>query len=112
MRVDIFPDFTDPFRHFLIKNNVFVTVIGMLLAVEVRNIAVSFTKNLINPIYDIDIGNNGKKNLSPIFDSDFQILGMTFKLGQVLKDSIHFIIMIVISIILAYYTREMTKTGI
>ena len=110
--LDLFPDFTDSFRQFLIKNNVFVTVVGMLVGSELRTLVLSVTNNLIDPIFNIDLNNNGKDDLKCLFNSESKVLGMTFKYGKVLKDLLHFIIMIIIAFIIAYYTRQVTKTGI
>ena len=110
--LDLFPDFTDSFRQFLIKNNVFVTVVGMLVGAELRTLVLSVTNNLIDPIFNVDLNNDGKDDLKCLFDSEGKLFGMTFKYGRVIKDLLHFIIMIIIAFIIASYTRQITKEGI
>ena len=110
--IDIFPKFTDHFRKFLIQNKVFVTIVGMLIGAEMRTLVLSFTTNLIDPLFDIDLNNDQKKDFQCLFDSEMTFYGVKLKYGKVIKDVVHFVVMIVFAYSIAYFTNELSISGL
>ena len=101
--------FLHHFRKFLITNRVFITVIGLLMGEEIRRLATSVVNNLIEPLFNIDLNKDGISDTKHIFERSIVFYGMDFKMGQVLKDVIHFIVIIIVAFIISKTTREAIK---
>lgn len=95
------------FRNFLIDNKVFITVIGLLLGEEIRRLSRSFVSNLIEPIFDLDLNGDRESDMNSLFTKNFKVKGMHFHLGPVLRDSIHFIVMVIIAFFISIITRKL-----
>jgi large-conductance mechanosensitive channel len=102
--------FLPEFRSFLLEHNVFVTVVGLLLANEIRTMSASVVKNLIEPIFDIDLNEDGKSDTRNIFETKYKTTGMTFHFGPVLRDTMHFMVILVVAFVISKITREIIRT--
>lgn len=97
------------FREFLIKNNVFVTVIGILLSGEIKSLANSFIDNIIEPIINIDLDGDGEIDGKKLYEKEIQVSGVKFRTGRMMKAFCHFIIILFIVFMISKTTRDIMK---
>ena len=103
-------DFLPEFREFLIQNRVFITVVGFLMSEEIRKLTRSVVDNLIEPILDIDLDSDGKADGQRLFQREYRLKGMTFKIGVVLRAALHFVIMVIVAFLISKLTRDAVRT--
>ena len=96
------PTFLPEFRKFLIKNRVFIMVIGFLLSEEIRRLTRTVVDNLIEPILDVD----NDQDSASFFKKKATINGISFGTGAVLKAAVNFIIIIIIALLISYLARD------
>jgi large-conductance mechanosensitive channel len=80
------------FISFLTDNNFLVTTLITILSTNILDISQAFVDNLILPIFDIDLNNDGIKDKQIIENYKLDIFGAQFKIGKFLIASIKFII--------------------
>ncbi len=97
------------FRQFLISNKVFITVVGLLMGEEIRRLSRSVVDNLIEPLFHIDLNGDGDPDGDTIFNKIIIVYGMKFNLGNVLKDLLHFCIIVVVAFVISRTTRDIIK---
>ena len=100
--------FMKDFRQFLISNKVFITVVGLLMGEEIRRLSRSVVDNLIELLFDLDLNGDGDPDVT-IFNKIVVVYGMKFNLGNVLKDLLHFFIIVIVALLISRTTRDMIK---
>ena len=95
------------FKEFLEKNKAFATAASIVIATQISIMASSFTDNIIIPIFDRDLNNDGIKDLKSFEELTIKIIGIEFKLGKFIIDIIKFLIILyLVFIISIFYDRE------
>ena len=109
MTPDIFPSYTDNFRTFLLENKVFVSIVGLMLAGELKILTLSCIENLIEPFLsiNIDLNNDNEHDLKTIYDYKFTFMGSTFKPGLVIRAIFRFLIILIVTFTISIFTRKL-----
>ena len=100
---------TNPvFKGFLLKNAIIAGSIAFVIGLNTRDVIKSLTDTLINPLFSVDLDNDGHHDFTEITNLlNIKLLGAEFKLGQFLLKFIHylFFIAIIYVIIILLYTK-------
>ena len=84
------------FKKFLEKNKAFATASSIVIATQITVIASSFIDNIIIPIFNRDINNDGKPDIEKFENLILNIWGVKFKPGQFIIDILKFLLVIYI----------------
>ena len=97
------------FRKFLIDNKIFVTAISFAIGKQILKISTSFFNNLISPILNLDINNDGKGEIKSLKDYKLKIGRLEIKLGMFLSDILTFLIVLYALFLITRFTRDLTN---
>ena len=98
--------FNDEFKTFIIKNTVFATAITFLLGYQIRIFINTLVDTIIEPLFSIDLNNDGKSDLKQLKKISQKMFGVNFPLGKlILEFSKTILTILIIYLIVKLLTR-------
>lgn len=95
------------FMEFFKGNNLVSSVIATVVALNVHDISQSFSNDIVIPLLDRDLNNDGEPDIDIIKNMVIKITGVDLKVGQFLIKIMRMIIVIfVISILFKLYEKS------
>lgn len=91
------------FYTFLKENQIVDTAIATIFSKLITDLSYSFIDNILLPIINIDVNNDGKADINDFKNKIININGINFKLGPFIIELIKFIIIMFILFILSKY---------
>jgi len=80
------------FINFLKENNIVSVAIASVLSDRINEITNSFVNNMIMPIFDYDIDNDGKRDIKSLENKYVKIYGIKINFGNFVISILKFII--------------------
>ncbi len=91
------------FYTFLNDNQIFATAIATIFSKIISDLSYSFIDNMLLPIINIDLNNDGKSDIADFKNKIININGIHFKFGQFAIEIFKFFIILFILFILSKY---------
>tara|TARA_B100000902_G_scaffold327503_1_gene323101 strand:+ start:8158 stop:8451 length:294 start_codon:yes stop_codon:yes gene_type:complete len=91
------------FYTFLKENQIVDTAIATIFSKLITDVSYSFIDNILLPIINIDVNNDGKADINDFKNKIININGINFKLGPFVIELIKFIAIMFILFILSKY---------
>lgn len=98
---DIYGDF----KNFLVDNDIIVTIIATILSSNVTTLTKSLMDNLIIPLINIDLNNDGKPDRENLESWVVDFRGAKIKIGKFLLTFIEFFFIM----ILIFFINKLSK---
>ena len=87
---------TNNFINFIEENNIISTVISTTLGFKTKEMVESLINDLIIPIINIDLNNDGKSEIKNLESFKITFLGITLNFGKFITNLIKYILVIYI----------------
>ena len=84
------------FNDFLIKNTIIASALTFLLGAQIKHLSSTILDALIDPLFSIDLDNNGEPDLIQLKRMTTNFLGFKFPLGKILSELIKAVLTILI----------------
>ncbi|ADO67327.1 hypothetical protein crov294 [Cafeteria roenbergensis virus] len=84
------------FKDFLKDNDIIVTIIATIVSSNISMLSKSFMKNLVMPIINIDLNNDGIPDRQNLDNWVIHMKGVDLKIGQFLLTFIEFFLILII----------------
>lgn len=84
------------FKDFLADNNILVTIIATLLSTNITTISKSLMNNIIIPLINIDLNNDGVPDRQNLQQLVININGAKIKIGEFILTIIEFFLILII----------------
>lgn len=84
------------FQQFLEKNKAFATASAIVIATQLSVLATSFVENIILPIFNRDLNEDGIPDINNFENIELDIFGIKIKMGKFAVSIIRFILIIYI----------------
>ena len=84
------------FKDFVIKNTIIASALTFLLGAQIKQLSTTILDALIDPLFSIDLDNNGEPDLVQLKKMTTKILGFKFPFGKILSELIKAILTIII----------------
>tara|TARA_E500000178_G_C16898761_1_gene697057 strand:- start:458 stop:787 length:330 start_codon:yes stop_codon:yes gene_type:complete len=84
------------FKDFLIKNTIIASALTFLLGAQIKHLSSTILDALIDPLFSIDLDNNGEPDLQQLKRMTTNILGFKFPFGKIISEFIKAVLTIVI----------------
>ena len=94
------------FLDFFKNNNMYATVVGTVLSMYIHDCAQSLTNDIIIPIIDRDIDNDGKPDINIIKNYQLNIMGTKLRVGNFLVHIIKVLIIVVLIFCSNYFVLK------
>jgi len=99
---EIYSDFKD----FLSDNNILVTIIATILSSNITMLTKSLMDNIIMPIINIDMNNDGTPDRENLENWVVKVKGVEFKVGQFILTSIEFLFILIIIYLINKFSKN------
>ena len=93
------------FYNFIKDNHIITTTIATIFSKLITDVSYSFIDNIILPIINIDLDNDGKADINSFKNKKIKISGINFKIGPFAIEILKFICVIFI----LYYLSKLNK---
>ena len=90
------------FKDFLIKNTIIASALTFLLGAQIKHLSSTILDALIDPLFSIDLDNNGEPDLIQLKRMTTNFLGFKFHLGKILSE----LIKAVLTILILYFVAR------
>ena len=99
---EIYSDFKD----FLSDNNILVTIIATILSSNITMLTTSLMDNIIMPIINIDLNNDGTPDRENLENWIVNFKGAEIKVGQFILTSIEFIFILIVIYLINKFSKN------
>ena len=94
------------FKDFLLDNNIIITIIATVLSSNITMITKSLMDNIIMPLYNIDLNNDGISDRTNLENFIITYYGTEFKIGKFILTLIEFFIILFILYIINKFSKK------
>lgn len=91
------------FQQFLEKNKAFATASAIVIATQLSVLATSFVENIILPIFNRDINEDGVPDIHNFENIEIDIFGIKIKMGKFAVAILRFLIIIYIVFLVSVF---------
>ncbi len=84
------------FYIFIKDNHIIATAIATIFSKIISDLSYSFIDNILLPIINIDIDNDGKSDINDFKNKIFEVYGISFKIGPFAIELIKFLVIVFI----------------
>ena len=91
------------FQQFLEKNKAFATASAIVIATQLSVLATSFVENIILPIFNRDINEDGVPDINNFENIELDIFGIKIKMGKFAVSILRFLIIIYIVFLVSVF---------
>lgn len=91
------------FQQFLEKNKAFATASAIVIATQLSVLATSFVENIILPIFNRDINEDGVPDINNFENIELDIFGIKIKMGKFAVAILRFLIIIYIVFLVSVF---------
>lgn len=97
---------TNNFIDFIEDNNIFITIIATLLSSNINKMANSLVQNIVMPILDFDLNNDGKPDKKKLENIVISFKGINIRIGRFLVSLFEFCFMVYVLYIITKFFKK------